>query len=143
MLVFKTAPNIGHYSVKDFLCPAAVKTLPVIMTNDFNFVDISFFLLVHLWQVKTFDFINFTSCNHNIEMNEHKLFYEYEKILFYEIFKNKNYSILLKKLVITLHSLFVWRNVFLDGWNSSLFWPFTVWRGTHFPAFELVHWKLV
>ena len=46
MLVFKIAPNIGHYSVKDFLCPAAVKTLPVIMTNDFNFVDISFFLLV-------------------------------------------------------------------------------------------------
>ena len=75
-------------SVENFLCLAAVNTVPVIMTDDFAFVNINFFLTVNIWQFKTFDFITFTSCNLNIKLNE-------------QFFMNIYYSILLTKLTVT------------------------------------------
>ena len=75
-------------SAENFLCPAVVNTIPVIITDGFSFAKINFFLTVNIWQFKTFDFTIFTSYKLNIELNE-------------QIFMNTYYSILLTKLAVT------------------------------------------
>ena len=40
--------DIGHCLAEAFLCPAAVDTLLVIVTDGLNFVDINFYLIVFL-----------------------------------------------------------------------------------------------
>ena len=42
---FKIAPDIGHGRARNYLCPVAVSTLPVIMTDRINSVDTVFPLI--------------------------------------------------------------------------------------------------
>ena len=61
---------MGHWLVENFFFPAAVNTLPVMTTDGPNFVDISSFLTGNIWKFKTIDFLTFTNCKLNIELNE-------------------------------------------------------------------------
>ena len=119
-------PKIGHFPVERILSAVDINTLRVIMTDDFNFV-ISLFVTINIWQFKTFDFIIFTNCKLNIELNEH-------------IFMNICYSVLLKKLVIIRCSLSVLRNFF--SMDEAL--PYSeclVCWVAHFSTVELDHEK--
>ena len=97
--MFKIAPNINN-------CPARKKKFSVssqYLTDHFDGWS------QYCWYKLSFDCLIF---------NFYKVKNEYCSQL--TTFLNKNYSILLKKLLITLLSLFVWRNVFFGGWSSVL-----------------------